>query len=199
MNTANRSRIVVIGACTSDGAYGLDDDMPWQRGKAGLPGDMLRFKSVTEEVKPGKVNLLVAGRVTAETMKDLDLGPNRLLVSVSRHHPEAFLAQSESLSRHDRITFARSFADTLNLLPSPIVDKLIFIGGSECWKFGMTVAGKAYITLAYKECPGDEYARLNKPLTEEAEAQGFVLIKKTPNENPAAWSPIYNFLDYVRE
>jgi dihydrofolate reductase len=197
----DHSRIDAIGACTLDGAYGLRKDMPWSDHKTKLPGDLPRFAHITSDAPDDKVNLLIAGSITAETMKELDLGPKRLLVSVSRNHPVELLSTPESLSRHERIVFVRSFKDAPPLLHSPIVNKAIFIGGRACWEFGFKLAGMAYITLAVKEYPGEEYTRPRTPLHLQAEMAGFVLAEdgKVTKDNPAAWPPVYIFLDYIRE
>lgn len=201
MSTIDRSRIELIGGCTKDGAYGLGSGMPWPKGKAGLPGDMVRFKKITEAAAPGKFNLLVGGRVTIETMSGHDFGESRQLVSVSRSHQPGMWEET-AIGTIGGIVRVSSFDEVLEFASTPsgerYVDKVIFIGGEACWEYGFSCAGKAHITLADKDCFGPEFTRLKIPLHLMAEANGFRRIDDNePIKNPEAWAQTYHFMDYV--
>jgi dihydrofolate reductase len=200
MGMINSSHIELIGACTIDGAYGLGNGMPWPR--KGLPGDMARFKTITEDAPEGTVNLLVAGKVTAETMQQVKLGPKRLLVSVSRKHTGQLFDTQENSSSNN-VLEVRSFEEALEITRLPYfkkyVHKVIFIGGEASWKFAFTVARKAFITLALKDCSLENYTRLQTPLHTQAHNAHFKVSNNVLIRNETAWSLAYNFLDYIKE
>lgn len=180
--------VEVIGACTQGGAYGLKDGsgMPWPQGS--IPGDLRRFKEITSGAPPNRVNLLVCGMKTYKMMEDVDLGPRRVLLGVSRTEPR-FVDENRGI--------ISAFVEALLWEPS-LVHKVFYIGGEAAWEYGMGIASTAHLTIINNTCEGDNVLKLKTPLHTMAYFQKMTLTKIHSVDCADKWAKNFQFQTWSR-
>lgn len=164
------NRMFVIGAQTSDDAFGFGNGMPWPRGT--VRQDMSHFKRKTMEAPPGKINLLIVGRETFEAMERKAL-PGRYMVVVSRKFESVGLTG-------DRVFCAPSIEAFLLQRAEKIEDlhHIFFIGREFIWREGFKYSSNAHITVVKREVENKEgLKRLKTPLTKQATDSGFIQLR----------------------
>ena len=188
----NSNRIAIIGAHTTDLAFGLGDGMPWPR--SAIKQDMARFKRITSDAPEGKKNLLIAGYKTFVGMGSKTL-PNRFMASISRkiQHPTSF----------GNDTFGASSIELLLDYVEreiPNLHNVFFIGGEFIWLRGMNISNRAYITEIQKNVEDHRLLRrLTSPLSEQLVQAGFVLHKSNRIVDDWNGSVQLDFLEYIRK
>lgn len=177
-----RPIVSVIGAYTEDGGYGLLNGMPWPNG--GLPGDLKRFKSHTTDCPDGRVNILICGKKTYDTMSGLPLEKEkkRVLVGVS---------ESTQPREYGSTRFiVNTIESAVDLAMQQQAYRVIFIGGKYFWNVGLEIADIALLTIVHKTCDDPRVKKLAIPLHVTAASKGFVLDNQSVAMNPdKAWAP----------
>lgn len=177
--------ISVIAAYTRpDSAYGTGDfRLPWPT-VGGLPGDLQRFYRHTTDAPEGKVNVLIGGRNTVQSMREVILGKKRLLVGVSTS------IEPGNGYGHNR-SFVQSIDVALRLAEEEEAHRIIFIGGEAIWLHGLNIADEAYLTIAMRDYPEKDAVRLKTPLHIIAKQRGMTLTRCDTCITPAdmnAWA-----------
>jgi dihydrofolate reductase len=124
-----KPKIVLIGAVSQDGVYGIDGRIPWQ-----LPGDLAHFKKKTlaQSVCMGRNTWLSL----PEKVRPL-LWRKNIVVSSRKDFDGAHL-----------VTIVPSIAAACEVCDTEI---LFIIGGAEMWKEALPLADEAWITIVEKD------------------------------------------------
>jgi dihydrofolate reductase len=145
----------LIVACSIEGGIGKDNQIPWR-----IPHDLQHFKTVTSKCPIDKMNVVVMGRKTWESLPMKPL-PNRINVIVSTLD----LAEIEGIKQHDKLTVvAKSFQEALDKIEKMInVHNVFIIGGSRLYEEALkhTLCKKLFITHILKSFECDVYLPLH--------------------------------------
>lgn len=165
-------RIVVIGAHTSDNVFGCNNGMPWPR--SALKEEMQHFKETTTKAREGKKNLLIAGRLTFESIGRVL--PNRYMGVISHELTEDPCHVGDDLYLGDSVpklvTWAQEHISNLG--------DIYLIGGEMVWKDGFKIATHACITTVYHTIKNvSVIRRLATSLPVQATHAGFIRRSKS--------------------
>ena len=120
-------KVSLILACTLDGGIGKDNDIPWN-----ISSEMKKFKKITTTcVNPGKLNAVIMGRKTWESIgRPL---PNRFNIIVTTNHmytvPHIY---------KDRVIVVHSVPAALANCDKEYIENVFVIGGAELYNLFMT-------------------------------------------------------------
>lgn len=171
-----RSFAIVVAQCQS-GGIGLSNTIPWH-----LPGDLKFFKKVTSECCAGRVNAVVMGRKTYESLPpSFRPLPNRLNVILSRDQEvRARLQLPQS------VLVASSLDQVSAILPEN-VEKVFVIGGAAVYKEALLsrLCSRVYLTQLETDFACDTFfptvpaalyklTSKSKPVTEKDIAYSFL-------------------------
>jgi dihydrofolate reductase len=123
----------IIVACTMNGGIGKNKTIPWSS-----PSDLKHFYNITTLKPKDKINILIMGRRTFESIGNKPL-KNRLNIVISN-----------TLNKNNDIIIANNFEHALNITKDIInVNKIFIIGGvqlytealkhEECFKIHLTL------------------------------------------------------------
>lgn len=144
----------IIVACTTNGGIGKDNKIPWY-----IPNDLRHFKKVTTNCPEGKMNVVVMGRNTWESLPKKPL-PARINVIVSTN-----LSSSHSKFDFDNIYVVQSLDEALDLVSSMSnrVHETFVIGGSRLYKEALEhqQCHKAYVTHIVQDYDCDVFIPLS--------------------------------------
>ena len=171
---------VVVAQCAS-GGIGFGNAMPWH-----LPADLLRFKELTTNCLAGKINAVVMGRKTYESLpSNYRPLPKRLNVVLSRN-PDTH----ESLRLTQGVAVAKSIDDMMNVLPDNI-DKVFIIGGESVYLEALKnpLCSKIFLTQIESNFVCDKYFPI-------VPADTFVLTSRSAPLESSGLS--YRFLEFGR-
>lgn len=130
----------IIAACDfSTYGIGYQGTIPWS-----LTADMIRFRDITTSAPMGKINIVVMGRKTWESIYEIPLR-GRLNIVITSHG-----------GQHPNVVFATSLREALKVAASnAMVHKVFVIGGTrlydealqhpKCMKVHMTYIHKSNI------------------------------------------------------
>jgi dihydrofolate reductase/thymidylate synthase len=146
------SSISVIVATTQKGGIGQDGNLPWK-----LPEDMAHFKKVTLAAAPGKMNAVVMGRKTWESIPDkFKPLPGRINVVLSRKAAEPYFASPYPAD----VLVASSVAEALKQLGTrDDVSEVFAIGGESVYKeaLEMPQCARIFLTRIAKDIECDAF------------------------------------------
>ncbi len=137
----------IIVACTPSGGIGDKGFIPWH-----ISADLKHFKEVTTSCKENKINAVIMGRKTWESLSCNSL-PNRI----------NFVVSSTLVTIRDA-HIARDLNDAINQIKLyDNIDKVFVIGGSSLYKEGLLRddCERVYLTLVQKEYVCDTFFPLN--------------------------------------
>lgn len=145
----------LIVACTSTGGIGKNNTIPWY-----IPEDLKHFKEVTTRCLDGKMNAVVMGRNTWESLPKKPL-PSRINVIVSSK------LQDTTFNEHHKghVLIARSLDEALGHLDNlPSLQDTFVIGGSRLYEEALLhpSCSKAYITHIHKHFECDTFISLDE-------------------------------------
>jgi dihydrofolate reductase len=127
-------KIVIIGAVSQDGVYGIDGEIPWR-----LKGDFAHFRTTTMGYA------VVMGR---ETWLSLPVKfrplPERINIVVSSH---------DDFDGAALVKVVRSLSEAIGVCSA---EKLFVIGGARMWMEALPLATEAWVTVVEKEFAGVE-------------------------------------------
>eukprot|EP00928_Gymnodinium_smaydae_P067156 TRINITY_DN500_c0_g1_i2.p1 TRINITY_DN500_c0_g1~~TRINITY_DN500_c0_g1_i2.p1 ORF type:complete len:527 (-),score=137.09 TRINITY_DN500_c0_g1_i2:289-1869(-) len=149
---AQAKPLSAIVATTSRGGIGKDGTLPWK-----LPGDMAYFKRVTLAAEEGKLNAVIMGRKTWESIpakfRPLAGRVNVVLTSAAKD-PAAASAYPES------VVLAASVADALEKMDArEDVAEIFVIGGQAAYREAVEMkrCQRLYITRIAKDIECDAF------------------------------------------
>lgn len=123
----------IIVACDHEtGGIGVKNSLPWK-----LPEDMKRFREITTAAPSGKMNAVIMGRNTWESLNKVPL-KNRVNIVVSSTIPGS----------------PRSLDEAFGIVNcSDTIHKVFVIGGGELYKAALTHPSctKAHVTFVYNQ------------------------------------------------
>jgi dihydrofolate reductase/thymidylate synthase len=176
--------ISVIVATTQKGGIGKDGALPWK-----LPADMAHFKKVTMAAPSGKMNAVVMGRKTWESIPE-KFGPlaGRVNVVLSRK-----VAEPEFASPYPAdVLTASSVEDALKQLGERSdVSEIFAIGGESVYKEALSLpaCGRIFVTRITKDFECDTFF----PAFDDTSFRVAYVSKTSSHENLS-----YDFLVYER-
>lgn len=155
--TDTYTKFSIIVACTANGGIGKDNKIPWY-----IPNDLKHFKKVTTNCPEGKMNVVIMGRNTWESLPKKPL-PARINVIVSTH-----LSRSHcklDFDKNDNIYVVQSLDEALELVASMSnrVHETFVIGGSRLYKEALEHehCDKAYVTHIVQDYDCDVFVPLS--------------------------------------
>ena len=111
----------IISACTREGGIGLNNQIPWK-----IPGEMVMFKKITSQtIENEKMNAVIMGRKTWETIKDKPLN-NRINIVITSEPNK--ISQNLHIKAFNNIQDAFLFCET-----SFHIEKVFVIGGEQLY------------------------------------------------------------------
>lgn len=115
---------LIVACDATTGGIGCDGKLPWY-----LPGDLKRFRKVTSDAPVGKMNAVIMGRRTWESLPDKSRPlPGRLNVILTTRKP-APITMTETVRAY------ASFEEALrDLATMPRVHKVFVIGGAQLYE-----------------------------------------------------------------
>lgn len=135
----------IVVAVDSEGGIGKNNSIPWR-----LSDDLKRFRQLTSLAAPGKINAVIMGRKTWESLpaKSRPL-PNRLNIVLSR----------ASVALPEGVLSAHSLDQALSLAQSEEVDRCFVLGGGQIYKEAMQhiELGKIYLTRIHRSFDCDVF------------------------------------------
>lgn len=169
----------IVAAADSKMGIGIGNRLPWK-----LAGDLKFFSKVTTETTPGKMNAVIMGRKTWESLPE-------------KHRPlkdriNVVLSRSE-IKLPEGVQHASSIDDALRALEGRTdVDRVFVIGGANVYAQAIAHpdADKIYLTEVEGEFNCDAFF---PPIPEES--FGKKSVSETHNENGVN----YRFAEYVRK
>lgn len=125
-------RISLIAAMSENRSIGIDNRLPWH-----LPADLKRFKELTMG------HPMILGRRTFDSIGSVPL-PGRPTIVVTRQ-PEY---------NPPGVQVARTLEEALDKAEG---DEVFIGGGEEIFRLALDHADRIYLTVIYKEFPGDTF------------------------------------------
>jgi dihydrofolate reductase len=129
---------IIVASCTN-GGIGYKGGIPWS---SKLPLDMVRFRKITRNTSDDRINVLIMGRITWQSLPKRPL-PGRINIVVSK-------SMSLVNANVDNLFIARSL-NHAHLIIKEIrnADKVFVIGGSELYKEALLNHRytRAYVTI----------------------------------------------------
>lgn len=148
MAAPSRSFIVIVAATAGSLGIGKNGTLPWK-----LAADMAYFKRVTTTTTPGKVNAVIMGRKTWQSIPERFRPLNGRKNVVLSRNPAA----REELLLPDGVLLAHSLSEALLILEGPPhgngVDKIFVIGGGSVYAEAMVseLCEKVFVTSVKSE------------------------------------------------
>lgn len=167
MYRSQLQKIVVIGAHTNNNVFGYNNGMPWP--KNALKEEMNHFRETTTKAKEGEKNLLIAGRLTFETIGKVL--PGRYMGIITHELTGDPCNIGEGLFLGDSVPKLVVWAKE----HIPDLGDIYLIGGEQIWKEGFKIATHACLTTVYhtmKDGPGVRKLVTSLPL--QARQSGFI-------------------------
>ena len=185
---------IVVAASSLTYAIGQKGDLPWDM----IRDDMRRFKSITSKSSNGKINAVIMGRLTWESIPEKRRPlVDRINVILSRKSCDD---ANHDASHDANIVFKKSLSDALLYLSHMRnLENIFIIGGesdyNEAIKSGMVK--RIYLTKVYGDYPlADRFFMNDKKLNDS----GFKLITSEIIESKESISgtiiPKYSFEQY---
>ncbi len=126
----------LIAAATTDGAIGFKGGLPWSRNRA----DMAAFKDITMKVTdPTKVNALIMGRATFESLPNGRPLPGRVNIVLSKKTSQRCQAENNT----KRLVFVESPQAALAYVrDTAYIENTFVIGGAQVYRACICAVGK---------------------------------------------------------
>lgn len=136
--------VSMIVATTTEYGIGMNNRIPWN-----IPEDLRNFRKVTSVAVPNKMNCVIMGRKTWESLP-LSSRPlkNRMNIILSNTLQQNDLCKFENTHIKSDFVSALSFA-----YQTEIVDKIFVIGGAQIYSEVLTkychIIDKIYLSIIY--------------------------------------------------
>lgn len=130
----------IVAACDLNGSIGKNGSIPWY-----IPEDFKHFKNLTSKVNhPGKMNAVIMGRKTWESLKRPLEGRFNIVVSTTLTYiPGVHVCKS----LEDAVAYVEKYR--------AILETVFVIGGSNLYKNTMTspYSNTIYLTIVHERYP----------------------------------------------
>lgn len=166
----------IIVAATQKGGIGKDGNLPWR-----LPKDMAFFKQTTSAAAEGRMNAVILGRKTWESIpKKFRPLPSRMNIVLTRKPGPL----NEELKGVENTHVKHSLAEALAFVRAgdakDQIDKIFVIGGGMLYKEAVAMAdcSTVYLTTVLKDISCDTFFPALDPRVYELAEVGEVQIQK---------------------
>lgn len=118
----------VVIANTTNGGIGFENDLPWKRK---LSTDLKRFRQITTNSEPNKMNAVIMGRKTWESLPlNYRPLPNRINIILSKNNIQ--------IDENENVCVCTSFENALEFANnSKQIDQVFVIGGSSLFDLAL--------------------------------------------------------------